>query len=196
MLDKPFSQACENNKAVILTELQRHFAEQTRVLEIGSGTGQHAVYFAANLTHLEWHCADQLDYHNGINAWIDDFPSPNLHRPIELNFPGTPWPAILVDAVFSANTAHIMLESQAKLMMTSIEQNLPIGGVFCQYGPFTVDGKFSSQSNADFHAKLIDLGRGGYRDIEELKAWAPLLTLVEIKQMPANNLLLTWHKQA
>jgi len=194
MHDKPYSQACENNKAFILEALTEHFADLNRVLEIGSGTGQHAVHFAPNLPHLNWHCADQVEYHGGINAWIDEFPSPNLHRPIEIRFPEVVWPSIVFDGVFTANTAHIMLKPEAKLMMQTIQKKLPPLGVFCQYGPFTIDNKFSSQSNADFHEELINSGRGGYCDIAQLQAWAPELNLVEIKQMPANNLLLVWHK--
>lgn len=196
MIDKPYSQACENNKAFILAELTQHFAKVNNVLEIGSGTGQHAVFFAPNLPHINWYCADQSEYHEGINGWIDEYPSPNLHRPIALKFPNVAWPNEQVDGIFTANTAHIMLEAQVKSMMLTIQNKLPLGGVFCQYGPFTIDGKFSSQSNAEFHDKLIDSGRGGYRDIAELQGWALQLSLMEIKQMPANNLLLVWHKKA
>lgn len=194
MHDKPFSQPCENNKTFILAELVKHFSAVSRVLEIGSGTGQHAVYFAPNLPHVNWHCADQLEYHEGINSWIDDYPSPNLHRPIALKFPKALWPSLSIDGVFTANTAHIMLKQQVKAMMQLIEEKLPANGIFCQYGPFISGGNFSSQSNADFHQKLIDSGYGGYRDIAELQAWAPQLTLVEVKQLPANNLMLVWHK--
>jgi hypothetical protein len=194
MVDKPFSQACENNKSFILDELRKHFVNANRVLEIGSGSGQHAVHFAPNLPHLQWHCADQTEYHSAINAWIDDFPSDNLHRPINLSFPTDPWPPLHFDGVFTANTAHIMLKDQVELMMKTIAEQLPKGGVFCQYGPFTINGKFSSQSNADFHEQLIENGRGGYRGIEELEAWVPSLALKEIVSMPANNLMLIWHK--
>lgn len=194
MEDKPFSQACENNKAVIAQALLRYFVSVSRVLEIGSGSGQHAVYFAPLLGHLQWHCSDQIQYHSGINAWIDEFTSPNLHRPVALSFPHDPWPELHIDGVFSANTAHIMQKSDVKHMMNTISMKLLSGGIFCQYGPFLVDGKFSSQSNADFHQKLIDGGYGGYRGIEELQQWAPLLTLTETLSMPANNLLLVWKK--
>lgn len=194
MGEKPFSQACENNKPFILDQLRKYFANTQRVLEIGSGTGQHAVYFAHNLPHLEWHCADQREYHEGINAWIDDYPSHNLHRPFSLSFPKDPWPKVDLDGVFTANTAHIMLKDQVQSMMKSIALHLPPNGVFCQYGPFTIKGEFSSQSNADFHQKLIESGRGGYRGIEELEQWVPSLRLTEVLDMPANNLLLVWRK--
>lgn len=195
MPEKPYSQSCENNKTIILEHLSQYFAESSKVLEIGSGTGQHAVYFAPNLAHLEWHCADQREYHDGINAWISEFPSPNLRRPIELSFPNVEWPPIPFDGIFSANTAHIMQMLEVKSMMQTVQNRLPSFGVFCQYGPFKINNKFNSQSNVEFHEKLISIGCGGYRDISELQNWAPLLTLEEIKQMPANNLLLIWRKK-
>lgn len=194
MQDKPFSQACENNKSVILAELSKHFAGSSKVLEIGTGSGQHAVHLAAQLPHLDWYCADQPEYHNGINAWIDDFPSTNLHRPVALSFPHDSLPDGEFDAAFTANTAHIMLTHQVQSMMHKVAEKLPSHGVFCQYGPFTINGEFSSQSNIDFHHHLIDIGCGGYKGIEQMQAWAPALRLSEVVTMPANNLLLVWHK--
>jgi hypothetical protein len=85
-----------------------------------------------------------------------------------------------------------MLAHEVELLMRSIDQTLPNKGVFCQYGPFIVNGKFTSASNAEFHEKLINSGRGGYRDIDELRAWAPSLSLKRIVEMPANNLMLIW----
>lgn len=194
MQDKPFSQACENNKSFIVGQLKKYFSKASCALEIGSGTGQHAVYFAEHLPHLQWYCADQVDYHDGINAWIDDFPSENLHRPIALKFPFDDLPNINFDAVFTANTAHIMLQDQVISMMQKVSNGLARNGVFCQYGPFTIKGEFSSQSNIDFHQHLLNEGCGGYRGIEELQIWAPQLRLVEVVPMPANNVMLVWHK--
>ncbi len=194
MQEKSFSQACENNKAAILHELVQHFATVNKVLEIGSGTGQHAVYFAHHLPHVLWQCGDQAQYHGGINAWIDEFPSANLQRPISMLLPEDAWPDAAYDGIFSANTAHIMQKEQIRFMMQHINTTLPRHGVFCQYGPFIVDGKFTSQSNADFHDVLVSSGYGGYRSIDELRDWAPDLSLTHIQQMPANNLLLVWRK--
>lgn len=206
MIDKPFSQACENNKGPILKVLGEAFARANNVLEIGSGTGQHAIYFAPNLPHLQWHSADQEEYHEGIHAWIDEHPSPNLYPPLPLSLPNDAWPRpssnkankpeldVEFDAYFTANTAHIMLKDQVKFMMEQVNKRLPEAGVFCQYGPFTVDFRFNSQSNADFHEKLLDSGRGGYRDLSELTAWAPDLILTHVIDMPASNLMLIWQK--
>lgn len=195
---KPFSQACENNKRAILQALKKAFANVHNVLEIGSGTGQHAVHFAPNLAHLQWHCSDVEDYHLAINQWIDEFPSENLHRPFTFKLARDTWPGVSpntaqpFDAIYTANTAHIMLEHEIKLLMQQVASHLLEGGVFCQYGPFIVDGKFTSESNKEFHEKLIANGRGGYRDIDELASWAPQLTLSEKLDMPANNMMLVW----
>jgi len=198
--EKPFSQACENNKQAIATLLKKALVDTRHVLEVGSGTGQHAVYFARQLPHLMWHCSDVEDYHQGINQWIDEYPSENLMRPQTLKLSRDEWlqqtpTGQPFDGVFTANTAHIMLKHEIKLLMQSINSHLPNQGVFCQYGPFKVDGKFTSQSNAEFHNKLIDSGRGGYRDLDELRFWAPDLALVSITNMPAHNLMLTWRKK-
>nr|WP_136249925.1 DUF938 domain-containing protein [Ningiella ruwaisensis] len=192
--EKPFSQACENNKTAILNVLLSAFSNSRKVLEIGSGTGQHAVHFARHLPHLMWQTADQYEYHPGIKQWINEYPSANLMPPLTLKLPETGLPDTEFDAVFSANTAHIMQRSEATWMMQAIAKRLPKNGVFCQYGPFTFDGEFTSQSNADFHAHLVQSGYGGYRDISELKSWAKPLKLDEVIDMPANNHLLVWRK--
>lgn len=194
MTDKPFSQACENNKQPILTILTQAFANASVVLEIGSGTGQHAVHFARHLPWLTWHTSDQPHYHSGINAWLAEAGLANLHAPIGFTVGKDPFPALTPDAIFSANTAHIMQRHEVQTLMQTIAKQLPSGGVFCQYGPFTQQGKFNSQSNADFHQHLVSNGYGGYRDTDELQAWASPLSLKEIHAMPANNLLLEWHK--
>jgi cyclopropane fatty-acyl-phospholipid synthase-like methyltransferase len=192
--DIPYSQACENNKQPILEVLKTAFTDVNRVLEIGSGTGQHAVYFAKHLPHLTWQTADQEQYHSAIQYWLTQVPSPNLLSPLSLSIPVNDIPSGTYDGFFSANTAHIMQKHEVQHMMHSIMRELPQHGVFCQYGPFTIDGKFSSQSNEDFHEKLIASGRGGYCDITQLQDWAQQLALSEIIEMPANNLMLLWHR--
>ncbi|TPV61897.1 DUF938 domain-containing protein [Aestuariibacter sp. GS-14] len=195
-MTKPFSQACENNKQPILTELSRAFSNSATVLEIGSGTGQHAVHFARYLPHLHWHTSDVIHNHVGINAWLDDADLTNLHRPIELMIGKHDLPALPFDAVYTANTGHIMFADEVALMMKSVAQRLPKQGVFCQYGPFTLNGEFSSQSNQLFHLDLLSRGLGGYKDINQLITWAGEdLILKHTVHMPANNLLLIWVKE-
>ncbi len=194
MNDLPYCQASENNKTYILEKLKVAFADSTRVLEIGSGTGQHAVFFAEHLSHLEWLPSDRLENHQGISAWIDESPSPNLQKPIVFSVPESSWPDDSIDAVFTSNTAHIMQKQEVHVMMQLVSESLPVGGNFCQYGPFTNNGVFSTQSNKDFHYSLVERGYGGYRDLCELSEWAPNMDLIKAHKMPANNLLLHWRK--
>jgi cyclopropane fatty-acyl-phospholipid synthase-like methyltransferase len=196
-MSKPFSQACENNKQPILEVLKTAFADTQSVLEIGSGTGQHGVFFAPNLPHLSWQTSDMPENHPGINAWIDELPAPNLKRPVPLTIGEDNWPDSGFDGVFTANTTHIMQVSEARAMMQLVADNLPSGGVLCQYGPFNVDGQYTSDSNRAFDQHLLAQGCGGIRDITELQSWVEGrgLVLVQRHQMPANNQLLEWRKR-
>lgn len=193
-MEKRFSQACENNKVPILCELEKHFASSTQVLEIGSGTGQHAAYFAPRLLHLRWWTSDMPANHPSIQAWLADLESDNVQAPKPFTIGQDEWP-VAVDAVFSANTAHIMQVHEVELMMQLIGKHLPQGGVFCQYGPFNVNGQYTSQSNAAFDQHLANEGCGGIRDISELESWAHELILTERVSMPANNFLLVWKRR-
>lgn len=195
MLDKPFSQACENNKQPILDVLSRILVNRKCLLEIGSGTGQHAAYFAPRLPFLNWHTSDMPNNHLGIEAWLDDMQVSNLHRPIEFTIGINNWPERSFDAVYTANTTHIMQPSEAQLMMQLIADNLPFGGLFCQYGPFNFQGQYTSESNQAFDLHLKEQGCGGIRDIDELQRWAKPLVLIETVPMPANNFVLIWRKQ-
>jgi hypothetical protein len=196
MFDKPFSQACENNKEPILEVLKRVLADKTNLLEIGSGTGQHAAYFAPRLRHLEWHTSDMPDKHLGIAAWLEEVKVNNLHQPLSFTIGATSaWPLTNTDAVYTANTTHIMQPLESQLMMQLVANNLPIGGIFCQYGPYNFQGQYSSESNQSFDQHLSEQGCGGIRDIDELTLWAIPLVLIETIPMPANNYMLVWQKQ-
>ena len=194
-IEKPFSQACENNKRAILSVLERTFSNCQQVLEIGSGTGQHAVFLAEHLPHLIWHTSDQPHYHEGIAAWMRDSSVDNVKPPVAFTVGQDVYPNLDVDGVFTANTAHIMQKSEAKLLMETVALHLPKGGVFCQYGPFTHNGKFTSDSNQAFHHSLLERGFGGYCDINDLTVWAGELSLQDIIDMPANNHMLIWKKR-
>ncbi|GAB3034622.1 DUF938 domain-containing protein [Bowmanella dokdonensis] len=195
-MDKPFSQACENNKGPILEFLKVRLSSHRHLLEIGSGTGQHAVFMAPQLPDLIWQCSDMPGNHQGINAWIEEYPATNLKRPLSFTIGQDPWPAGDFDAVFTANTTHIMQVEEARLMLQMVADNLPLGGVFCQYGPFNIDGQYTSDSNQVFDQHLKAQGCGGIRDIQELKDWLEETDLIFMQrvQMPANNQLLVWQK--
>jgi cyclopropane fatty-acyl-phospholipid synthase-like methyltransferase len=195
---KPFSQACENNKQPILDILQRVFADRERVLEIGSGTGQHAVFFAANLPHLYWQTSDLAENHAGIRQWIGEARLPNLAEPITIDADQQPWPVESVDAIFTANTFHIMSWPQVQRTFEGIARILQPGGVLAVYGPFNYNGEFTSESNRNFDAWLKQRGaHQGIRDFEAVNELAKGigLDLQEDNAMPANNRLLVWKRR-
>lgn len=197
LTDKPFSQACENNKEPILSVLRRAFAGASRVLEIGSGTGQHAVYFAPRLPHLFWIPGDLEENHAGIKAWMEEYPSQNLAAPVVLDVREEAWAVDNVDAVFSANTAHIMHWPEVVRMFRGVSQLLPPGGVFVLYGPFNYAGRYTSDSNERFDTSLRARDPGmGIRDFEAIEELAVGggMSLWEDVAMPANNRSLVWRK--
>ncbi|MDV6251197.1 DUF938 domain-containing protein [Vibrio sp. EA2] len=183
---------CERNKHPILEQLLVHFKSSQHVLEIGSGNGQHAVFFAEHLPHLTWYTSEMPENHAGIHNWLHHTSLPNIVPPLEFTIGEDPWPKLTIDAVFTANTTHIMQPEEAKQMMKLISFNLPENGIFCQYGPMKVDGKFTSSSNQEFDRQLKQNGFGGIQDINDLASWADNLTLIEKVPMPANNFLLVW----
>ena len=145
---KPFSQACENNKAPILNVLRQVFARPAGLLEIGSGTGQHAVYFGEHLPHLTWQPSDQKQYLAGCRLWVKEAGLANVRDPLELDVLAEPWPVSQCDGVFSANTAHIMHWPAVRAMFTGVAEILARDGHFCLYGPFKYGGRHTSESNS------------------------------------------------
>ena len=191
------SEACERNKGPILAILLEAFAHSHSVLEIGSGTGQHAVHFAAHLPHLRWQPSDQSEYLPGLRARIAAEGSPNLLPPIELDVRREPWPVGPVDAVFTANTLHIMGWSAVTDLFRGIGRHLSTPGIVCVYGPFRYGNRYTSPSNADFDRYLKrTYPEGGIRDFEAVAALASAAGLRQIADhaMPANNQLLVWQR--
>ncbi|WP_286339759.1 DUF938 domain-containing protein [Ferrimonas sp. YFM] len=195
-MELPFSQSCENNKAPILAVLKQALAPASHVLEIGSGTGQHAVFFSEHLDHLQWQPSDQGEYLTALKMRLAHYPRPNLGQPLELDVTGQ-WPAQSFDGVFTANTCHIMAWDQVVQMWHGVGQVLQPGGRFCVYGPFNRNGRYTSDSNAQFDQWLIQRDpMSGIRDLEAMQAQGESqgLSLATIHTMPANNLLLEFHK--
>jgi cyclopropane fatty-acyl-phospholipid synthase-like methyltransferase len=194
-MTKPFSPACERNREPILAQLRMLLAGRRHVLEIGSGTGQHAVHFGQHLPHLTWQTSDLPENHAGIRAWIDDAQLPNVLPPLVLDMAAPVWPAATFDAVYSANTAHIMSWPQVQTMLAGVAVLLPAGGLFCLYGPFNEGGQPTSPGNAQFDAALrADSPHRGLRDLEAVRgdAAAHGLQLQADHAMPANNRLLVF----
>lgn len=181
----------------ILSVLKRYFSDAKTVLEIGSGTGQHAVFFAEQLPHLIWISSDQAEYHAGIKLWLDEAKHTNLQGPLLLDVNQKDWPLNQIDAIFSANTVHIMGWSSVEKMFAGIGRVLDKQGYFCLYGPFNYNGQFSSESNAHFDVWLKQRDSlSGVRDFEALQSLAEQagLKLIEDVAMPANNRILVWQK--
>lgn len=194
---KPFSEACERNKGPILEVLQEAFADCRRVLEIGSGTGQHAVHFGAQLPHLVWQTADVPHHHGGIREWLQEARIPNVLPPLALDVNRFHWPAAAYDGVFSANTAHIMSWDEVQKMFAGVGTVLTASGVFVLYGPFNYGGAYTSESNAVFDASLrAQDPRMGIRDFEAVNELAQRcdLALAQDRAMPSNNRTLVWRR--
>jgi cyclopropane fatty-acyl-phospholipid synthase-like methyltransferase len=199
MIEKPFSQACENNKAAILDVLKTELAGSRKVLEVGSGTGQHAVYFAKHLPHVCWQTSDQAHYHSGIEQWLAESSLSNVQEPLRLDVRDYAWGETRYDAVFTANSLHIMALASALYFVSQVAMALPAGGCFLAYGPFNYDGKYTSESNARFDVWLKQQDpKSAIRDIEVLdeSARSGGLKLVGDYTMPANNRLLVWRKRS
>jgi SAM-dependent methyltransferase len=194
---KQYSEACEENRDPILAVLRETFARTRRVLEIGSGTGQHAVHFARYLPHLEWQSSDLPGSHPSIRAWIADSGLPNLPPPLILDVTTGVWPEQTYDGVFSANTTHIMHWPAVCDMFAGIGRVLGENGVFCLYGPFNYGNAYTSPNNARFDDWLKGRDPGsGIRNFEDLDALAARhgLQLVDDREMPVNNRLLVWRR--
>lgn len=192
---KAFSQACANNKGPILEVLQPLFADRNAVLEIGSGTGQHAAFFASHLAQLVWQTSDVAHNHASIEAWIGGVG--NALPPLTLDVDSDDWPAARYDGAFSANTAHIMHWPTVVRMFHGVAGVLQPGGVFALYGPFNYDGQHTSRSNEAFDRQLRASDAGmGIREFEAIEALAHAaeMTLLADHGMPANNRTLVWRR--
>jgi len=207
MIDKPYSPACERNREPILALLREHFADRRQVLEVGSGTGQHAVHFAAAMPWLRWQCSDRREYLPGIGSWLDEAALANTPAPVALDVARGPWPTPALprqpddrfDAAYSANTLHIMSWREVEAFFAGLEAVIADDARLAVYGPFNYGGAFTSDSNAAFDASLKARDPAmGIRDFEAVDALARAigLRLVADAPMPANNRLLLWHRAA
>lgn len=197
MPEKPWSEACERNRGPILEVLRGAFAGATRVLEIGSGTGQHAAYFAAALPHLAWQPSDLAANLPGIAAWRDEAALPNLGAPLALDVDAADWPVAAVDGLFSANTLHIMAWASVASFFRGAGRVLAPGGVLAVYGPFSYDGRHTAESNARFDAFLR--ARDPLSGVRDFAAVCELaagqgLEFAEAHALPANNRVLVWRR--
>lgn len=195
-MEKPNAPSCERNREPILEVLKEHFADRQIVLEIGSGTGQHAIFFAAALPHLIWQTSDRPENLPGITAWLDEALLPNTPAPLEFDV-AEAWPEQRFDAIFSANTLHIMPWAAVQSLFAGLSVLLVEGAKVAIYGPFNYGGRFTSESNAAFDRWLKDRGaHQGIRDFDAVNALAERagLVLLEDRAMPSNNRCLIWQR--
>ena len=194
---KSYSEACEKNQSAILEVLQSALSRQHHVLEIASGTGQHAIHFGRALPHLTWQTSELPHNHAGIRAWLDEAALPNVLPPVALDVTDAHWPAGVVDAVFNANTVHIVSKPEVERMFAGIARTLSAGGILCLYGPFNYHNKFTSESNARFDVWLKSRNpESGIRDFEAIDQLAKThgLRLLQDVAMPSNNRTLVWQR--
>ena len=195
---KPYAGSCDQNKDPILAVLKEILVDKHEVLEIGTGTGQHAIYFAEKIPHITWQCSDQVQYHQGIHLWLNEVDLDNLFPPLALNVTEDSWPEKQYDALYSANVTHIMHWNNVVDFFTQGAKCLKTGGKMICYGPFNYSGQYTSDGNAQFdrHLKTGD-PLSGIRDVDDLTTLATEngLTLINDYDMPANNRILLWQKQ-
>ncbi|MDH5612785.1 MAG: class I SAM-dependent methyltransferase [Gammaproteobacteria bacterium] len=195
--NKPYSESCDQNRHAILTVIRPLLLNSTSVLEIGSGTGQHAVYFSEKLPHLIWNTSDRNENIAGIKLWLSDKNSKKIPQPVELDVRQEIWPIISFDTVFTANTCHIMNQQSVEIMFKRIGELLPEGGQLIIYGPFNYNHQYTSPSNQQFDLWLKSRDpESKIRNFEDLNdmAEAAGMSLINDYEMPANNRILHWKK--
>jgi cyclopropane fatty-acyl-phospholipid synthase-like methyltransferase len=195
-MTKPHAPSCDRNRDPILAILQQHFADRREVLEIGSGTGQHAVYFASALTHLRWQTTELEENLPAIRMWLDEVQLPNTPPPLVVDVSGD-WPEKRYDAMFSANTLHIMSWQEVEQLFTHLDAVLAADAIVAIYGPFNYRGKFTSESNAAFNdwlqARGAHMAIRNFEDVDSLAAKIGLHLIADV-DMPANNRTLVWRR--
>ena len=195
---KPYSESCEQNRDAIFDVIEPIFLAHSSVFEIGSGTGQHAVYFAEKMQHLKWHTSDCQPYLEGIQSWLSDSNLDNVISPVELDVSCSQWPEIKVDAVFTANSIHIMQQRDVVNFMTGVGKMLVAGGNLIIYGPFNYGGNYTSESNERFDRWLKQRDtKSGIKAFEEIEMLADEngMRLEKDYSMPANNHILHFVRQ-
>lgn len=196
MSNKPFSAAAEQNQEAILPVLSQEFKTANYILEIGSGTGQHAVFFGRQLPWLKWQPSDTSENLTGIQLWIEPANLNNVFSAIELDV-CKQWPNQQYDGAFAANVAHIMHWHEIEAMFAGLASVLSQDAKFCLYGPFNINGEYTSDSNREFDQWLqMRDPQSCIRDKADLEKLATKnnFQLNKDWEMPVNNRILSWQK--
>jgi len=191
-MNKPYSESCEQNKDAILSKIQPYLVDGAAILEVGSGTGQHAVYFATLNPQIVWQPSDRVEYLKGIDAWVTDAAVPNIKAVFELDVLKL-WPSECYDLLFTANSFHIMGNEAVKICLEKASSCLKTNGHLIIYGPFNYNRQYTSSSNQRFDAMLKSNDpNSGIKDIEWICDIANRagLRLIDDIEMPANNRIL------
>ena len=199
MKNKPYAPAADRNKDAILQALLEEVDGVQKILEIGSGSGQHLCHFAMQLPNIGWQPSDLADKLPGINAWIADSACANIESPIELNVETDEWPIVQADLCYTSNTLHIVSWSAVESLFRGCARVLPRAGKLVAYGPVREHGAHTSQSNAEFDQMLRTSDPlSGVRDIEKLDQLAAQYQFAAARKvkMPVNNYLMIWQRHA
>lgn len=195
-MSKLYSESCERNKSFILEKIKTVFEDSSSVLEIGSGTGQHAVFFAENLLYLNWQTSDLLQSHESIKAYIKDSNLKNIFNPLLIDVSKDDWHNLKFDSAFSANTLHIISSENVQNIFKGLTK--VISKYFCVYGPFNYNGQYTSKSNEQFdeYLKQTYPNQAGIKDISFIENTAKNYSfdLINDFDMPSNNRLLVFKK--
>ena len=197
-MPKPYSESCDQNKDPILTIISPLLSAHLKVLEIGAGTGQHAIYFAENMPQLTWYTSDCAPYLDGIRMWLDEASLANTVPPFELNVSTSQWPEFEVDAIYTANTLHIMPFADVANFFSGAGELLQPGGSLLIYGPFNYNGLYTSESNERFDQWLKSMDPlSGIKHFEAINTLADnnRLQLIMDYELPANNRILHFSKK-
>ena len=195
---KQFSSACERNQDPILGVLTEALPQAGLVLEIGSGTGQHAAYFAARLPHLIWQPTDLRENFPSIEAWVAEARAPNLRAPLQLDLLAPTWPLSAAQALVCINTIHIVRWQGVENLFAGAARVLPSGGTLFVYGPYRYAARALEPSNVQFDLWLKARDPlSGIRDFEAVQALALKnnFSLAGDRAMPANNRCIWWVKK-
>jgi hypothetical protein len=188
--------ATGRNAAPILDVLRGILPDTGHVLEIASGSGQHVAHFAKAFPSLTWQPTDlDLTHRQSIAAWTVDLP--NVHAPIELDATANLWPISDLDVIMCANMIHIAPWSAGLGLLAGAGRTLADNGMLYLYGPYTIDGVHTAESNAQFDRSLKQRDPSwGVRDLDLVTEAATKhgLELETTIEMPANNLSVVFRK--